>query len=55
VGLIWRQIALQRKVTNLVGFRRIGALLYLVLRTLFVLVTDWIEFVTFTKFGRRCR
>jgi hypothetical protein len=55
VGRIWRQIALQRKVTNLVGFRRIGALLYSLLGILFVVVTDWIEFVTFTKFGRRCR
>jgi hypothetical protein len=55
VGRIWRQIALQRKVTNLVGFRRIGALLKFLVRTLFVVVTYWIESVTYTKFGRRCR
>ena len=55
MGQFWRQIALQRKVTNLVGFRRIGALLKYVIRTIFVVVTDYLEFVSFTKFGRRCR
>jgi len=55
VGQFWRQIALQRKVTNLVGFRRIGALLYSVICILIVVVTDYLEFVSFTKFGRRCR
>ena len=55
MGQFFRQIALQRKMTNLVGFRRICALLYSVIRILVVVVTDYLEFVSFTKFGRKCR
>ena len=55
MGQFWRQIALQRNLSRLVGFRRIGALLYSVICILVVVVTDYLEFVSFTKFGRKCR
>ena len=55
MGQFWRQIALQRNPSRLVGFRRICALLYSYYILLVVVVTAYLEFVSFTKFGRRCR